>query len=1234
MAYKRNALLEELFNLRDNLRLKLLSIGEEKLICNDEALVSMAKIKPTRLSDFLAISGLDSDFLEEFAHLFLDLISVLTKKDIKKVKVSKEASIVLDRYKDRLTDISRSNPNLYMGRIEKLRSFDLYNEERLNDLNDFLSLRKKSLKFDASIESEFNNLTTLYRYINKDFKDFGTYHLYLAYPYVEGIFKKDNFAIKAPLAYLPVKLERIRKNYTLLFDSDKDIVINRDLLLTVLKMEKSSLEKDSPELSDLSHKTIKEVLIPFYNLHGLNIKMERTSEFISFKNELKEDFLKKKNYGFYLKPYITFGRYQLFSSMIQKDMADIIESNTYNELLEGLIDEANLFDIEQPLNVNVISKDVDESGLVYINDINSSQEKVIEMVEKEKKVVIWGPPGTGKSQTITSLIAHQVLRNENVLVVSEKKVALDVIYHRLGEASKYVMFIDDASAKGMFYDKLSHFIDQSPPSRSHNNDIYHLEEEIKDLDRTFNQALKLLYKTSSQYKPLFSFYERYLKDKDVLEDLLPKSVYQILYNKLNHPSFSDIEILEKTFDKESKLQTFLDYQEYLNKYPWFYKLETKISRSSAVEFQIFINDLNEYYIKKEKLGFFRKRRLQKTFLDSNLLRLSFLSTRKYLSKLLIKTLIKDQVFAKYLENNLKSLNKIKTNYQKLTLKEVNFLNVVITEETFASLRKQNKLKAYIFDAYITGFLEDFKANNQKYLYILDSYEKKINELKALMEEKRNVARESFEMKLFTQALEFSNTKRIMDIKRVLESDKLPSIKAFFDMFSVELLSFVKVWLLTPEVISSILPLKFNLFDLVIFDEASQMYVEKGIPAIYRAKKVVIAGDPKQLRPSSLGMGRLVEDDFLEEDEILKNVTFDAKSLLDLARYRYKEALLNYHYRSKYQELIEFSNHAFYDGKLLISPNVITPKTPPISYVYVKNGTFLKKSNVEEAKEVINVLKKVLKDKEKDESVGIITFNSSQRDLILNQLDEELFKKSVHQARLEKEIFRKEPSGDQSLFVKNIENVQGDERDIIIFSMGYAQDETGVVKRRFGWLNHEGGQNRLNVAITRARKKIIFVSSLYPEQLRVDDLSGKGPKLLKDFMRYCFYISNRNRDLAKEVLMSLYKKESVTKKILLKNMASNISQRLTKLGYVVESEIGIGQFKMDLAIYDEISNRYLLGIICDLNVNEGFTARKELLHQEKFLQARGWNVKRIFHMNWYENPNKVLKEIKDLLKVVG
>lgn len=1223
MVIKDIKLVNQLEILRTDLQQKYLDHGEKKLICTDDAIKEMVHLKPLRMSDFLAVAGLDYDFMENHSHLFLEIIRKYMEKYTKSVKVSKEASKVLDRYKDRLTNISRTNPNLYTGKLTGIKHFDLCLYPYMDQVKDFVLGNQSKIKIDGS-ERIRKALTILYREVNKSYQETGSYDLYIAYPYVSGVYKKDFFTLKAPLAYMPVTLTRDKKIITLVKDKNKDIVLNRDLLLTLAKMNKHKELEAFPEINDLKIKTIRDIIIPFYQKYGFVIKGNLNFDFIPFENELKENFIKQKKDVFYLKPYVTLGRFQLFSSNLQKDIAEILSTQKYNELLEGLIDDTDLFDVQKPISIDVQDSGVNEADITYINDINHAQEKIIEMVDKYEKVVIWGPPGTGKSQTITNLVAHQVLKGQNVLVISEKKVALDVIYSRLGESSKYALFIDDASNKTKFYEQLNKFIDQTPPQRNHNNDIYKLEEKINYLTKQFDYALNLMYQDKNEDKHIYQLYSRYIKDKDLKEELTPKKVYKLFNHYLSQHKFLDIEYLESVFDKNQKLADYIDFKKIVTKYKWFTKLETKITRSSIIELNEVITSAQLLHQRLNKSWFLKKRRLKNEFIEKYSMSLSFLTKKISIDKKLLKALCEDSDFTSTLEQQAKKLNKIKQNYIKLDSRSHQLLDMFIKENI--SYKNRN----YVFDAFYTGFIEYFKTSNQKQLYMIDTYDRKIEELKTFMKEKQEMTRESFEMKLYQYALEFSNTKRIMDIKRILESSHLPSIQAFFDIFHVELFSNVRVWLMTPEAVSTIVPLKQDMFDLVIFDEASQMYVEKAIPAIYRAKKVVIAGDPKQLRPSSLGFGRIEESDEFYEDEILKNVTYDAKSLLDLARYKYHEGLLNYHYRSQFQELIEFSNHAFYDGKLIISPNVLNPKIPPISYVYVKDGVFKDRHNVAEAKAIVELLKKVLKNKEKQDSIGIITFSSTQRDLITNEIDEVLFTKSVHQKRLETEMFRYQNQENQSLFVKNIENVQGDERDIIIFSMGYAKDDLGVVKRRFGWLNHEGGQNRLNVAITRAKKKIYFVSSLYPEELKVDDLSGRGPKLLKDFMRYCFYVSNKNMQLTQTILNQLYHKESETKKVVQTHFVNEIKQKLEKLGYVCELNIGIGQFRLDLAIYDKETERYKLGIICDLSTQDKTSARKELLHQEKFLNARGWQVMRVFSMQWYEDSKQIIKEIKSRL----
>ncbi len=1239
MAIKKDKLLESLDLLRDQIKEEeQLITGVTPIVCFDVVLEEIAKKKPLKISDFLAISGVGNVFMDKYATRFLQVILQYQNKSVNEVLVSKSAFKVLDHYKDRLTNISRRNPNLYMGKITKKNSFDLSLLDDHLELIEFLTNKKVStLKLDVKLalnsEAIENHITTLYRETNMSEKETGSYDLYIAYPYVEGVFKHDGFAVKAPLLYFPVKLVRNKREYSIKKNKDKDIIFNRDLLLITSKMEKNDIDSNTPFIQAFNQKTLTEVVIPYYIKNGVNLKNTKTDfSYITYKDEHKDEFTKHRKKGvFEIKEYITLGKYKLYSSMIQKDMSSILDSSKYNDLLSGLIEEENLFSEEKSVNFKNANDSVDETRLSYINDMNYAQEKVIDLVNKEQKLVIWGPPGTGKSQTITSLIAASILKGENVLVVSEKKVALDVIYSRLKNASKYTMFIDDSENKQDFYQQLKEFINPTLPFRTVNNDVYKLEEEINEILETLDKSVDLLYNKSIQDVPIFELYKRYVKDKDVINDLSPKKVHLMFKQVFLKPVFKELISIEKTFDKYNHLNDYLAFEKSTQAYPLLLKLESKISRSNRIEFDAFHADYEIFIKAYQNAWFFKKRGLKRDFIQDNENRILFLTKKKALNKKYFKILLNDDSLHQYLYQNLSNLEKLKTKHEQLTENEVKFLDMLLHHPLVKDIADIAKQRHYLFDAFFTGYLEEYKAKHQKYLFILEKYQEKMNELNTLMEEKKRLTIESFEMELFKHALNFSNTKRIMDIKRTLESTRKLSVKAFIDKYQLELMNHVRIWMMTPEVVSSIIPLVYGMFDLVIFDEASQMYVEKGIPAIYRAKKVVIAGDSKQLRPSSLGIGRLDDEDDLFEEEDLKDVSLDAKSLLDLARYKYNETILNYHYRSTYEELIAFSNYAFYEGKLIVSPNQKQSIKPPIEYVYVKDGIFYNRKNIEEAKMVVKLLRKIIRERKNNETIGVITFNSSQRDLIENYIDSELFKKGIYQKQFEKELYRIEDGEDRSLFVKNIENVQGDERDIIIFSMGYARDTGGVIKRRFGWLNNDGGQNRLNVAISRAKQKIYFVSSLLPEELKVDDLKSIGPKLLKDYMRYCYYISNKKPELARDVLNQLHTDGANYGEEVLKDLVLDIKQRLEKNNFIVKTSIGIGIYSINLAIYDEETKSYKLGIICDVEEVKETNSRRDLVHQEKYLKARNWKLYRVFASNWYTDQTQEMRNIRDLIK---
>ncbi|MFK5883478.1 MAG: AAA domain-containing protein, partial [Candidatus Izemoplasma sp.] len=1184
-----------------------------------------------------AISGIGKKFMDDYSSRFLKIILKHQNASVKDVKVSKSAHKVLDHYKDRLSNISRRNHNLYMGKISKRISFDISLLNIEEDIKAFLINSKIStlkFKFDSLSKGDLleRHIVTLYRETNKNEKETGSYDFYLAYPYIEGVFKKDNFAIKAPLLYFPVKLKRNKHQFSIVKDRDKDIIYNRDLLLATSKMEKNEIDSNVPFISSFNKKTLSDIVIPYYRMNGINIKQDVINfDFENYKSDLKDDFVKRKKGVFTLREFVTIGRYKLYSSMIQKDISLILDSSRYNELLEGLIDESNLFAPEIDVVYTDSSEKVNETKLSYINEINYAQEKVIDLLSTQKKLVIWGPPGTGKSQTITSLIASSIIKGENVLVVSEKKVALDVIYSRLNNTKKYAMFIDDSENKQDFYHKLRSFINPTPPQRTLNNDVYQLEEEIKGLLHTMDKSLDLLYNQSIQDVPIHKLYVRYVKDKDVINELSPKRIHQMFKDVYGKVVFKNLNAIEKTFDKYNHLNDYLRYAEIVKQYPLLKKLETKISRSNKIEFEEFCVIYDNYLSKSAKARYFKRKKLKNEFIENNLKKLLFLTRKKSIDGKYMKLLLKDSSLHEYIRKNINTLNKQQSKNAQLTKNELLFLDMLQNNPLLKNVKDIAKHRHYLFDAFFTGYLEEIKSKNQKYLFVFEKYQEKIEELNQLLDEKKKVTIESFEMELYKHALDFSNSKRIMDVKRILESSRKISIKAFIDLFQLELMNNVRIWMMTPEVVSAIIPLVYGMFDLVIFDEASQMYVEKGIPAIYRAKKVVIAGDTKQLRPSSLGIGRLEDDDEYYEDKLLKDVSMDAKSLLDLARYKFDETILNYHYRSKFEELIAFSNYAFYEGRLIVSPNQSYCEKPPIEYIHVKDGIFENRKNEEEAKAVVKLIKKIFRDRKNNETIGVITFSSTQRDLIENHIDEELFKRSVYQKQFEKELFRVDEGEDTSLFIKNIENVQGDERDIIIFSMGYARDPQGFIRRRFGWLNNEGGQNRLNVAISRAKQKIYFVSSLYPEELKVEDLKSTGPKLLKDYMRYCYFISNNKPEMAKEVLAKLHSGSESANQVELSDLIIDIKRRLEKNNYIVRTSLGIGADTISIGIYDEETASYKLGIICDVNQSVISNSRRDLLHQEKYLNARNWKIYRVFASNWYTDPNKEMRNIRELIK---
>lgn len=367
------------------------------------------------------------------------------------------------------------------------------------------------------------------------------------------------------------------------------------------------------------------------------------------------------------------------------------------------------------------------------------------------------------------------------------------------------------------------------------------------------------------------------------------------------------------------------------------------------------------------------------------------------------------------------------------------------------------------------------------------------DLEKAYEERRSISRQLPLLRLREQALDSIEYNRLGNRTtyrklhhQVSKQRQVWPIRKLFQTFKEELLQLLPCWMASPETASAVFSMEEH-FDLVLFDEASQCFSEKALPAMLRGKQLMVAGDAQQLRPHHFFQQRY-------EQEELHSYQQEKESLLDLASEYLPSYALREHYRSEHPALIAFSNRHFYEGRLEQVPLFDTHQTLDSSIQHhLVQGVWDKGSNAVEALKLLERLRYYTQH-HPQWSIGIITFNQRQQDHILDLLD---------QAYYEGQLSYRE-----GLFVKNIENVQGDERDVILFSLGYARDASGRFRMNFGPLNQQGGENRLNVAITRSRQRMEVVSSVLPSDFRLDNLRYPGPRLLRDFLAFAVQVSEQ------------------------------------------------------------------------------------------------------------------------------
>lgn len=498
-------------------------------------------------------------------------------------------------------------------------------------------------------------------------------------------------------------------------------------------------------------------------------------------------------------------------------------------------------------------------------------------------------------------------------------------------------------------------------------------------------------------------------------------------------------------------------------------------------------------------------------------------------------------------------------------------------------------------------------------FVSAEHELRIQEFRALDDEFTRVSREWIRAKLCanlpaTDSIQRNSEWGILRHEITKKKQHKPLRQLLQEIPSV-VLRLTPCLLMSPLSIAQYLSAEASNFDLVVFDEASQIPVWDAIGAMARGKQVVMVGDPKQLPPTNF-FGRSEGTD--GDDDVVEG---DLESILD-------ECLgaslptrnLSWHYRSRHESLIAFSNHRYYGGGLVTFPSPVTDDRA-VSFHLVK-GRYEKggaRINQPEAQALVADLVSRLKRpgfRESGLTIGVVTFNSEQQGLIEDLLDDERRKDpGLEPYFSEMEL--------EPVFVKNLESVQGDERDIMYFSITYGPDMAGAVSMNFGPLNRDGGERRLNVAVTRARHELRVFSSLRGEQMDLSRTKANGVRDLKHFLEFA---ELGPRALAEAHHGSQGDFESP--------FEAGVATALGRKGWQVHTQIGASSFRVDLGVvHPDFAGRYLAGVECDgATYHRSATARDRDKLREQVLRGLGWEIVRIWSTDWWVNPGGTLERV--------
>jgi hypothetical protein len=926
-----------------------------------------------------------------------------------------------------------------------------------------------------------------------------------------------------------------------------------------------------------------------------------------------------------------------------------------------------------------------ESRKWLVEKSDPSQERVIWSQKSNSLVVLQGPPGTGKSQTIVNIVADALAQKKTVMVVCQKRSAIEVVHKRLsavglGDLAVLVDDIDKDRLKVVrridgieteFRAGLLHERERTTIAKSILADEVRIDAVIEAInDRTDGSApsrlrfgdIKALLKQLRFMNPSPSWSTQ-LKQGVVkmmgggftLEDL-KRSILEIdgidaeaRKLRYGHNVWSEVDIslegnqerlqdisyqcvIAQDFGRDLTVgETPLHHDSqtsWVAEHPWLHHQDSNFPINGLLSST---NHRNEFEKFQHWIAAVRKIADVNPAVDAGALSAA------------LKAGTLDLGFLQLLVDDARELRPL------LALKSsINNHPVLSVCESHLSAERGN-WATHIHAMALHTWLRELLKRQQDGFKDAPRISTMVAQLSAALKSKRNL--DALDILSSYQArVDSRNTLKNRNLLRLRAGQGRPktSLRKLYSDGMHLLNDVVPLLLVSPETASSMLPLRAGLFDVVVIDEASQMFVAEALPMLFRAKHAVIAGDRQQMPPADFFAYSDTEEEDSNEDDIDGELDplvaasgvyrlLDASDNALPAASQSRLSLL-VHYRSERKELIDFSNHAFYDGKLIIPAG--NASLPPFMQTAIEfenvDGQFKSGVNEMECRRIVEILRNIWLVRETQRpTLGVIVANTKQRDRVLEVLQEECDRDTKFRTAYEQEDDRSADGEDVSFFVRSVEHVQGDERDVIIFGLTYSGSS-----RAYGPLNAKNdGRKRLNVAVTRAKRGMIVLTSLTVSH--ISNAAEKGSQeryYVWQYLNYARAVAANDHEGVERVLNQLNDQRheaKVASSATESPFEEDVKQFVESLDLHVDCQVGESGFRIDLGVrVGKDSRNYLCGLECDgARYHSGWRARTSDVWRQEILEAKGWKILRIWSTDWYENSEEVKNRLaKELLSL--